>query len=85
MTALSHTRPLCNLISADWLSLLSLTSHKVSPGLMSPVSIAMGLSRRVTDRKMEIVKSKQCVTEGIELTPKTGLSQANRERMSGDF
>ncbi len=47
VTALSHTHPrwghpLCNLISGYWLSLLSLTSHKVSPGLMSPVSIAMG-------------------------------------------
>ena len=47
VTALSHTHPcwghpLCNLISGYWLSLLSLTSHKVSPGLMSLVSIAMG-------------------------------------------
>lgn len=49
VTALSHTHPrwghpLCNMISGYWLSLPSLTSHKVSPGLMSPVSIEMGWS-----------------------------------------
>lgn len=49
VTALSHTHPrwghpLCNMISGYWLSLPSLTSRKVSPGLMSPVSIEMGWS-----------------------------------------
>lgn len=41
-TSLLRPSSVCNLISGYWLSLLSVTSHKVSSRLMSPVSIAMG-------------------------------------------